>query len=84
MKTKKFLGAMSVVATAALLLGSTSASAAPKPASKATIGADCTAAAAASETVAKGLGVDGSDLTCLIVKTGGFKDRKSTRLNSSH
>ena len=74
MKTKKFLGALSVVATAALVLSSTTASyAAPKPASKATIGADCTEAAAASGTVAKGLGIDGSDLTCMIVKTGGFK-----------
>ena len=73
MKTKKFLGAMSVLATAALVLGSASATAAPKPASKATIGADCTDAAAASGTVAKGLGIDGSDLTCLIVKTGSYK-----------
>ena len=73
MKTKKFLGALSVVATAALVLGSASATAAPKPASKATIGADCTAAAAASGTVAKGLGIDGTDLTCLIVKTGSYK-----------
>lgn len=73
MKTKKFLGALSVVATVALVLGSASATAAPKPASKATIGADCTAAAAASGTVAKGLGIDGTDLTCLIVKTGSYK-----------
>jgi len=74
MKTKKFFGAMTVMASAALVLSSTTVSyAAPKPATKATIGADCTEAAAASGATAAGKGVDGSDLTCMIVKTGSYK-----------
>ena len=43
MKTKKFFGAIAIAATSALVLSGTATSyAAPKPASKATVGADCT------------------------------------------
>ena len=74
MKTKKFFGALSAIAAAALVLSSApAANAGVKPASKATIGDDCTDAAAARGTTAPGRGVDGSDLTCLIVKTGSYK-----------
>ena len=64
-----------VVATAVAALVSTTlpAQATVKPASKATVGDDCTAASAASKRVAKGRGVDGSDLTCMVVPTGSFK-----------
>jgi putative tricarboxylic transport membrane protein len=64
-----------VVATAVAALVSTTlpAQAAVKPANKATVGDDCTAASAASNRVAKGRGVDGSDLTCMVVPTGSFK-----------
>ena len=70
MKTKKFLGALSVVATAALLLSSTpAANAAWVPASKAKVGDDCIRAGA----TAPGRGVDGSALTCTVVTTGTLK-----------
>lgn len=60
-------------ATAVALLVSTTvpAQAAIKPATKATVGDDCTQASIGK--VAKGRGVDGSDLTCLVVTTGSFK-----------
>mgnify|MGYP003704109207 FL=1 len=74
MKTKKFFGAIAIAATSALVLSGTATSyAAPKPASKATVGADCTDAAAAKGTTAPGKGVDGTDLTCMVVKTGTLK-----------
>ena len=64
MKTKKFLGALSVVATAALLISSTpAANAAWVPAAKAKVGDDCIRAGA----TAPGRGVDGSALTCTVV-----------------
>jgi putative tricarboxylic transport membrane protein len=70
MKTKKFLGALSVVATAALLLSSTpAANAAWVPAAKAKVGDDCIRAGA----TAPGRGVDGSALTCTVVTTGSLK-----------
>ena len=64
-----------VVATAVAALVSTTlpAQAAVKPANKAIIGDDCTAASAASKKVAKGRGVDGSELTCMVVPTGAYK-----------
>jgi putative tricarboxylic transport membrane protein len=49
------------------------AQAAIKPADKATVGDDCTAAAAKTNKVAKGRGVDGSDLVCMVVPTGSYK-----------
>jgi putative tricarboxylic transport membrane protein len=49
------------------------AQAAIKPANKATVGDDCTAAAAKTNKVAKGRGVDGSDLVCMVVPTGSYK-----------
>ena len=74
MKTKKFFGAIAIAATSALVVSGTATSyAAPKPASKATVGADCTDAAAAKGTTAPGKGVDGTDLTCMVVKTGTLK-----------
>ena len=74
MKTKKFFGAIAIAATSALVVSGTATSyAAPKPASKATVGADCTEAAAAKGTTAPGKGVDGTDLTCMVVTTGTLK-----------
>ena len=74
MKTKKFFGAIAIAASSALVLSGTATSyAAPKPASKATVGADCTEAAAAKGTTAPGKGVDGTDLTCMVVPTGTLK-----------
>ena len=66
---------LAVAATAVAVLASTTipAQAAIKPASKASIGDDCTAASAKSGRVAPGRGVDGTDLTCMIVTTGSFK-----------
>ena len=66
---------LAVAATAVAVLASTTlpANAAIKPADKASIGDDCTAASAATNKVAKGRGVDGSDLTCLVVTTGSYK-----------
>ena len=64
-----------IAATAVAVLTGTAlpAQAAVKPANKATVGDDCTAAAAKAGKVAKGRGVDGSDLTCLVVTTGSYK-----------
>ena len=64
-----------VAATAvAVLVGTTlPANAAVKPADKALVGDDCTAASAQSNKVAKGRGVEGSDLTCMVVPTGSYK-----------
>jgi len=56
-----------------VLSGTATSYAAPKPASKATVGADCTEAAAAKGTTAPGKGVDGTDLTCMVVPTGTLK-----------
>jgi len=67
---------LAIVATAvAALVGTTlPAQAAVKPSSKASIGDDCLAAAVGKKTgTAVGRGVDGSDLTCMVVPTGSFK-----------
>jgi putative tricarboxylic transport membrane protein len=66
---------LAIAATAVVALVGTTlpAQAAVKPADKAIIGDDCTAASAASKKVAKGRGVDGSDLTCMVVPTGSYK-----------
>lgn len=66
---------LAVVATSVAVMASSMlpVQASVKPASKATVGADCTAASAQNSRVAKGRGVDGSDLTCMIVPTGSFK-----------
>ena len=70
MKTKKFFGALSAVAAAALVLSSTpAANAAWVPASKAKVGDDCIRAGAQ----APGRGVDGTALTCTVVTTGTLK-----------
>ena len=70
MKTKKFFGALAVVAASALVLSSTpAANAAWVPASKAKVGDDCIRAGA----TAPGRGVDGSALTCTVVTTGTLK-----------
>ena len=72
MKTKKFFSVVTAVAAAALVLSSVpAANAAPKPASKAMVGDDCTKASVGR--TAPGRGADGSDLTCLVVTTGTFK-----------
>jgi len=71
---KSFARIGAAVAITAMLVSSAAVSqAAIKPAEKATIGDDCTAAAAKIGKVAKGRGVDGTDLTCLVVTTGSFK-----------
>ena len=64
-----------IAATAVAVFAGTTlpANAAIKPADKATVGDDCTAAAAKAGKIAKGRGVDGTDLTCLAVTTGSFK-----------
>jgi putative tricarboxylic transport membrane protein len=64
---------LAIAATAVAVLASTTlpANAAIKPAAKATIGDDCTAASVGK--TAPGRGVDGSDLTCLVVTTGSYK-----------
>jgi putative tricarboxylic transport membrane protein len=68
---------LAVAATAVAVMASTTlpAQAAVKPANKATVGDDCTAASAKSNRVAKGRGINGTDLTCMIVTTGSFKDQ---------
>ena len=72
MKTKKFFGVVTAFASAALVLSSVpAANAAPKPASKASVGDDCTQASVGR--TAPGRGADGSDLTCLVVTTGSYK-----------
>lgn len=62
-----------VAATAFAVLAGTSlpANAAIKPANKASIGDDCTQASTGK--TAPGRGVDGSDLTCMVVTTGSYK-----------
>ena len=62
-----------IAATAVAVLAGTTlpANAAIKPANKATIGDDCTQAAIGK--TAPGRGIDGSDLTCMVVATGGYK-----------
>ncbi|CAB4536738.1 MAG: hypothetical protein F2521_04265 [Actinobacteria bacterium] len=66
-----------VAATAVAVLASTAlpANAAVKPANKAVIGDDCTAASAKAGKIAKGRGINGTDLTCMIVTTGSFKSQ---------
>jgi putative tricarboxylic transport membrane protein len=72
MKTKKFFSVVVAVASAALVISSTpAATAGVKPASKATVGDDCTQASVGR--TAPGRGADGSDLTCLVVTTGSYK-----------
>lgn len=71
---KKVARIGAAVAVAALLISSSALSqAAIKPAEKAMIGDDCTAAAAKIGKVAKGRGVEGTDLTCLVVPNGSYK-----------
>ena len=62
-----------IAATAVAVLAGTAfpANAAIKPANKATIGDDCTKASTGKK--APGRGVDGSDLTCMVVPTGSYK-----------
>ncbi|CAN2178160.1 Bordetella uptake gene [Candidatus Nanopelagicaceae bacterium] len=68
---------LAVAATAVAVLASTTlpANAAVKPAAKATVGDDCTVASAKAGKVAKGRGINGTDLTCMVVTTGSFKDQ---------
>jgi putative tricarboxylic transport membrane protein len=70
---KNSLLRLAVAATAVAVLAGTTlpAQAAIKPAAKATIGDDCTQASIGK--TAAGRGVDGSDLTCLVVTTGSYK-----------
>jgi putative tricarboxylic transport membrane protein len=69
---KKVARIGAALAVAALLASSVGVSqAAIKPAAKATIGDDCTAASVGK--TAAGRGVDGSDLTCLVVPNGSYK-----------
>ena len=64
-----------VAAAAVAVLASTAlpANAAVKPANKAVVGDDCTVASAKAGKIAKGRGVEGSDLTCMVVPTGSYK-----------
>ncbi len=69
---KKVARIGAALTVAALLASSAGVSqAAVKPAAKATIGDDCTAASVGK--TAAGRGVDGTDLTCLVVQTGSYK-----------
>jgi putative tricarboxylic transport membrane protein len=71
---KKVARIGAAMAVAAMLVSSAGMSqAAIKPADKATVGDDCTPAAAKSGKVAKGRGVDGTDLTCMVVPNGSYK-----------
>jgi putative tricarboxylic transport membrane protein len=72
-KTSFIRLALTATAVVALVGTTLPAQAAVKPANKAVIGDDCTTAAAKTNKIAKGRGVDGSDLTCMIVQTGSFK-----------
>jgi putative tricarboxylic transport membrane protein len=73
-KTSLIRLAIAATAVAALVGTTIPAQAAVKPSSKATIGADCLAAAVGKKTgTAVGRGVDGSDLTCMVVPTGSYK-----------
>ena len=70
MLKKKFAGALvASMALASIVSVAPSATAAPKPANIAVAGDDCITAGR----VAKGRGVEGSDLTCLTVATGSLK-----------
>lgn len=72
MKREKFVGAAAALAAFALIVTSTpAAQAAWVPASKAKVGDDCIRAGA----TAPGRGVDGTELTCLVVPTGTLKGR---------
>jgi len=69
---KKVARIGAALAVAALLASSAGVSqAAIKPAAKATIGDDCTSASVGK--TAAGRGVDGTDLTCMVVPTGSYK-----------
>ena len=69
---KIFIRAGAALAVAALLVSSTTPSqAAIKPAAKASIGDDCTTLSVGK--TAAGRGVDGTDLTCMVVTTGSYK-----------
>ena len=69
---KSFSRIAAALAVASLLVTSAGIShAAVKPAFKATVGDDCTAASIGK--TAAGRGVDGTDLTCLVVTTGSYK-----------
>ena len=69
---KKVARIGAALAVTALLASSAGVSqAAIKPAVKANIGDDCTAASVGK--TAAGRGVDGTDLTCLVVQTGSYK-----------
>lgn len=69
---KKVARIGAALAVAALLASSAGVSqAAIKPAAKATIGDDCTSASVGK--TAAGRGVDGTDLTCMVVQTGSYK-----------
>jgi putative tricarboxylic transport membrane protein len=73
-KTSLIRLAIAATAVAALVGTTIPAQAAVKPSSKATIGDDCLAAAVGKKTgTAVGRGVDGSDLTCMVVPTGSYK-----------
>lgn len=74
MRKNSFLH-LAVAATAVALFASTTipAQAGVKPAYKANVGDDCTAASAKTSKVAKARGVDGTDLTCLVVPNGSYK-----------
>ena len=73
MRTKKFLSiAASFTAVALLITSGPTANAAWVPAGKAKVGDDCIRAGAK----APGRGVDGSDLTCLVVTTGTLKGQQ--------
>ena len=70
MLRKKLVGALvASMALATIVSVAPSATAAPKPANIAVAGDDCITAGR----VAKGRGVEGSDLTCLTVTTGSLK-----------
>ena len=72
MLRKKFAGALvASMALASIVAVAPSATAAPKPANLAVAGDDCITAGR----VAKGRGVEGSDLTCLTVTTGSLKGK---------
>ena len=74
MRNNALLRLTIAVTAVAVLVGTTlPAQAAIKPAEKAIVGDDCTEASAATKKVAKGRGVEGSDLTCIVVPTGSYK-----------
>ena len=69
---KIFVRAGAALAVAVLLVSSTGVSqAAIKPAAKASVGDDCTTFSVGK--TAAGRGVDGTDLTCMVVTTGSYK-----------